>query len=186
MTVDEIMLDAEGRMDKAIEALEQDFRTLRTGRASPALLDRVRVEYYGTPTPLNQLASISTPEARMLLIKPFDPNSLEDIERAIYESDLGLNPNNDGKVIRLNLPTLTEERRHELVRTVNQRVEEARVAIRNVRRDALHLLGDLKDEGDISEDDFYRFKDDVQALTDHKIEAAESVGEAKEREIMEV
>lgn len=184
--VNEILRDAEERMDKAIESLEQDFRTLRTGRASPALLDRVRVDYYGSPTPVNQLASIGAPEARLLVIKPFDPNTLSDIERAIYESDLNLTPNNDGKVIRLNLPTLTEERRHELVRTVHSRLEEARVAIRNIRRDALHMLEDLEKDGEISEDMFYRHKDEVQSLTDKKIEEAEDVGKAKEEEILEV
>lgn len=184
--VNEILRDAEQRMDKTIESLEQDFRTLRTGRASPALLDRIRVDYYGSPTPLNQLASIAAPEARMLLIKPFDPNTLDDIERAIYESDLNLTPNNDGKVIRLHLPTLTEERRHELVRTVHSRLEDARVAIRNIRRDALHLLEDLEKEGDISEDEFYRYKDQIQDLTDEKIKDAEDVGKAKEEEILEV
>lgn len=184
--INEIMRDAEERMDKAIESLEQDFRTLRTGRASPALLDRIRVDYYGSPTPLNQLASIGAPEARLLVIKPFDPNTLSDIERAIYESDLNLTPNNDGKVIRLNLPTLTEERRHELVRTVHSRLEEARVAIRNIRRDALHMLDDLENEGEISEDAYYRYKDQIQELTDNKIEEAEGVGKAKEEEILEV
>lgn len=184
--VNDIMRDAESRMDKAIEALEQDFRTLRTGRASPALLDRVRVDYYGSPTPLNQLASISTPEARLLVIKPFDPNTLDDIERAIYESDLNLTPNNDGKLIRLNLPTLTEERRHELVRTVHSRLEDARVAIRNVRRDAIQMLEELEREGEIGEDQFYRHKDQVQNLTDEKIQEAEQIGKAKEQEILEV
>ncbi len=181
----ELLKDAESRMDKAVAALEQDLRALRTGRASPALLDRIRVDYYGVPTPLTQLASVSAPEARMLLIKPWDPNTLSAIERAILESDLGLTPSNDGKVIRLVLPPLTEERRHELVRTVHKRVEEARVAIRNVRRDVLHDLQEMEKEGLLSEDEFYRAKDEVQKLTDRKIEEANKVGESKEKEILE-
>ncbi len=181
----DLMKDAESRMDKAVAALEQDLRALRTGRASPALLERIRVEYYGVPTPLTQLASVTAPEARLLMIKPWDPSTLAAIERAILESDLGLTPNNDGKVIRLVLPPLTEERRHELVRTVHKRVEEARVAIRNVRRDVLQDLQEMQKEGLLSEDEFYRAKDDVQKLTDRKIEEANKVGQAKEEEILE-
>jgi len=182
----EFLKDAERRMDKAIQALDQDLRTLRTGRATPALLERIKIDYYGVPTPLTQVASVTVPEARMLLIKPWDPGTLSLIERAIQESDLGLNPNNDGQVIRLVLPPLTEERRRELVKAVHQRVEEARIAIRNIRRDVLHDVEQLKKEGDISEDDFFRAKDEIQELTNKKIKEAEKIGQAKEEEIMEV
>lgn len=184
--IKDVLRDAESRMRKAIEALEQDLRAIRTGRASPALLDRVTVNYYGAPTPINQLATISAPEARMLMIKPWDQSSLRSIERAILESDLGLNPSNDGKVIRLILPQLTEERRRDLVKQVQKRTEEARVAIRNIRRDALSDLQDFQKEGEISEDELYRGRDQMQELTDRFIEEVDEVGKAKEAEIMEV
>lgn len=184
--IKEVMQDAEDRMRKAVDALEHDLRAIRTGRASPALLDRITAEYYGAPTPINQLATISAPEARMLMIKPWDQTSLRAIERAILESDLGLNPSSDGKVIRLVLPQLTEERRRDLVKQVQRRVEEARVAIRNVRRDALSDLQDFQKEGEISEDELYRARDRMQELTDRYIAEVDDVGKAKEDEIMEV
>lgn len=184
--IKEIMQDAEGRMQKAVDALEHDLRAMRTGRASPAILERVTVDYYGVPTPINQLATITVPEARLLMIKPWDQTSMRSIERAILESDLGLNPNNDGKVIRLVLPQLTEERRRDLVRQMHRRLEEARVAVRNVRRDALSDLQEFQREGEISEDDLYRGRDQMQELTDRYIAQVESVGRAKEAEIMEV
>ena len=180
------MNETKNRMGKSVEALRQDLATLRTGRASPRLVERVLVNYYGTPTPLNQIASIAAPEARLLTIKPWDPNALSNIEKAILTSDLGLNPNNDGTIIRLVIPHLTEERRQELSRVAAQRVEEARVAIRNCRRDAMKDLQELEHEKMISEDEYYRARDDVQELTDEYSDMVNEIGEAKEAEIMEV
>ncbi|MGE5123504.1 MAG: ribosome recycling factor [Acidobacteriaceae bacterium] len=178
--------EAEERMKGALEALEEDLAGIRTGRASPALVERLSVEYYGMPTPLMQLASISVPESRMLMIRPFDASTLRNIERAIQASDLGLTPNNDGKVIRLNLPPLTEERRHELVRLVHTRLEEARVAVRNVRRDGIKDLREFEHEKLISEDELEEGEEDIQKLTDKYIELVNEVGVRKEKEIMEV
>ena len=178
--------EAEARMKGAVEALEEDLSGIRTGRASPALIERLPVEYYGMPTPLVQLATISVPEARQLLIRPFDASSLKTIERAILASDLGLTPNNDGKVIRLNLPVLTEERRRDLVKLVHNRVEEARVAVRNVRRDSIKDLREFEHEKLISEDELEQGEEDLQKLTDKYVEVVSAVGERKEKEIMEV
>ncbi len=178
--------EAEARMNGAIQALSDDLAAIRTGRASPALVERLLVDYYGAPTPLVQLASISVPDPRSLLIRPFDPGSLKDIERGILASDLGLTPNNDGKNIRLNLPPLTGERRKELVRVVNARVEEARVAVRNVRRDVIKDLREFEEEKLISEDERTRGEDDVQKMTDRFIEEINAVGARKEKEILEV
>ena len=182
----EVYAEAEIRMKGAIQALEEDLGGIRTGRASPALVERLQVEYYGSPTPLIQLASISVPEPRSLLIRPFDASSLKNIERAILSSDLGLTPNNDGKQIRLNLPPLTEERRHELVRVVHGRAEEARISIRNVRRDIIRDLREFEQEKMISEDDLKRGEDELQNITDHYIELVSEISERKEKEIMEV
>lgn len=184
--IDEVMKEAEDRMNKSAESLRNDLATIRTGRASPKLVERIMVDYYGTPTPLNQIASISVPEARLLTIKPWDPNALSDIEKAILASDLGLNPSNDGTIIRLVIPRLTEERRQELTRVAAQRVEEARIAVRNQRRDAMKDLQELEREKMISEDEYYRARDRVQELTDEHIEQVDKIGEAKEAEIMEV
>jgi len=178
--------EAEARMKGAVESLEEDLGGIRTGRASPALVEKLSIEYYGMPTPLVQLASISIPESRQLLIRPFDATSLKAIERAILASDLGLTPNNDGKSIRLNLPPLTEERRHDLVKVVHSRVEEARVALRNVRRDSIKDLREFEHEKLISEDELEKGEEDLQKLTDKYIELVGTVGERKEREIMEV
>ena len=178
--------ESEARMKGAIQALEEDLAGIRTGRATPALVERLPIIYYGSPTPLVQLASISVPEPRSLLIRPFDPASLRDIERAIQASDLGLTPNNDGKNIRLNLPPLTEDRRKELVRVVGSRAEEARVAVRNVRRDLIRDLREFKDEKIISEDDLERGEDDAQKLTDRIVDEINAVGERKEKEVLEV
>ena len=178
--------EAEERMKGAVEALEEDLSGIRTGRASPALVEKLSVEYYGMPTPLMQLATISIPEARMLLIRPFDGTTLRAIERAIQASDLGLTPNNDGKVIRLNLPPLTEERRHDLVKLVHNRLEEARVAVRNVRRDGIKDLREFEHEKLISEDELEEGEEDLQKLTDKYIELVNEVGVRKEKEIMEV
>jgi ribosome recycling factor len=186
MIIDDVLREAEDRMKGAVEALASELRTIRTGRASPALVERLEVEYYGAPTPLNQLATISVPEPRLLTIRPWDASVLSTIERAILASDLGLTPNNDGHIIRLPIPRLTEERRRDLVRVVRSRVEEAKVAVRNVRRDALNDLRDLEKESLISEDDFYRTRDDLQELTNTYTERLDEVGGTKEAEVMEV
>ena len=174
------------RMGRSVEALQEDLMGIRTGRASPALVQKLPIEYYGTMTPLNQMASIAAPEPRLLVIKPWDPSALADIERAILKSDLGLTPMNDGKLIRLNVPRLTEERRRELVKLVSRRVEEGRIAVRNLRRDALQDLKEFEKEKMISEDEFFRGKDDVQDLTDEFIEEIDAIGKRKEEELMEV
>ncbi len=183
--MDEILRDAEERMKAAVRVLEDELKKLRTGRATPALVEHLTIDYYGVPTPLIQLAAITAPEPRMLLIKPFDPKIMPQIERAILTSDLGINPTNDGKQIRLVLPPLTEERRRELVRIVAQRVEHARVAIRNVRRDAIKDLRELEDEKMISEDERMRAEKKMNELTEKYIEQVNEVGARKEREILE-
>jgi len=182
----EVYKETETRMQGAIQALEEDLAGIRTGRAHPALVERLPVEYYGAPTPLIQLASISVPEPRSLLIRPFDSSSVKAVERAIQTSDLGLTPNTDGKVIRLNLPMLTEERRRELTRLVNSRIEEARVAVRNVRRDSIRDLREFEQEKMISEDELRRGEDELQKITDRFIDEINAIGERKEKEILEV
>lgn len=184
--IDDLLRETEARMKKAVEVLQGDLATIRTGRASPALIEKLRVDYYGTPTPLNQLAAISVPEPRLMVIRSYDPTALSEIERAILKSELGLTPVNDGKVIRLPIPRLTEERRQELVRVIGRRVEEARVAIRNCRRDALRDLREMEKEKLISEDEHYRAREDMQKLTDKYVERVDEVGRAKEEEIKEV
>jgi len=184
--IDDVMLDLEDRMEKAISALHSDLLSIRTGRASPALLEKIRVDAYGSSLPLNQVATVAVPEARLLAIRPFDASTLGAIEKAILKSDLGLTPNNDGKIIRLSIPPLTDERRRDLAKMVSRRVEETRVAIRNVRRDGLKELGDLQKDKEISEDDFYKAKEDLQKLTDDYIAKADQLGEQKQAEIMEV
>jgi ribosome recycling factor len=184
--IKDILREAAERMQGALDSLEEDLSGIRTGRASPALIERLPVEYYGATTPLIQLASISVPEPRQLLVRPFDPTTLKNIERAIMVSDLGLTPNSDGKVIRLSLPQLTEERRRELVRVVNNRMEDARVSIRNIRRDLIRDLRELEKEGLISEDEQERGEKELQELTDKMNKKVEEVGERKETEIMEV
>jgi ribosome recycling factor len=182
----DLLKDAETRMHAAIQNLDDDLAGIRTGRATPALVERLPVEYYGAPTPLLQLASISVPEPRSLLIKPFDPSSLKNIERAILVSELSLTPNNDGKQIRLNLPALTEERRRELVKVVHGRLEECRIAVRNVRRDVHNDMREFEKEKLISEDDLERGEEELQKVTDHFIEEINKHGQHKEQEIMEV
>jgi ribosome recycling factor len=184
--VKDALAEAENRMKGALRALEDDLGAIRTGRASPALVERLDVEYYGNPTPLVQLATISAPEPRLLTIRPFDPASVKDIERAIMASDLSLTPSNDGKIIRLNIPALTEERRHELVRVVKSRAEEARVSVRNVRRDVQNDLRDFEREKLISEDELKRGEDDLQKLTDRNIEEINNLSDHKEAEVLEV
>ena len=182
----DIYKESEARMKGAVQALEEDLAGIRTGRASPALVERLAVEYYGTPTPLVQLASISVPESRSLLIRPFDATTLRAIERAIQASDLGLTPNNDGKVIRLNLPPLTEERRRDLVKVVHSRLEEARVALRNIRRDSIKDMREFEQDKLISEDDLERGEEELQEITDRYIEEVNTIGGRKEKEILEV
>jgi ribosome recycling factor len=184
--IEDFIQDATRRMDRSIDAAHEHFNTVRTGRASAALLDRITVDYYGTATPLKQLATINAPEARLLTIQPFDPSSIRTIERAIQESDLGLTPSNDGKVIRLPIPQLTEERRKELVRVVRQMAEESRVAVRNVRRDVMHDLKELVHNGDVGDDEERRAEDRVQKLTDAHVKRIDELLKSKEAEIMEV
>jgi ribosome recycling factor len=184
--IKDLLKDAENRMKSTLLSLEEDLTGIRTGRATPALVEKLHIDYYGMPTPLMQLASISVPEARALLIKPFDPSSLKTIERSILASELGLTPNNDGKVIRLNLPPLTEERRRDLVKVVHGRLEEARVAIRNIRRDSMKDLKDFEKEKMISKDDLELGEEELQKLTDRMIEEIEKIGARKQEEIMEV
>jgi ribosome recycling factor len=182
-TVDELIQDAQKRMDSSVEHTRTEFNTVRTGRASAALLDRVQIDYYGTPTPLKQLATINVPEPRMLTIQPFDPSSIKSIEKAIQESDLGLTPSNDGKLIRLPMPQPTEERRKELVKVVRKIAEEGKVAVRNVRRDAVQHLKELKEVGS---DDEHRAEERVQKLTDEHTKTIDDLLRHKEAEIMEV
>ncbi|MDQ3778811.1 MAG: ribosome recycling factor [Actinomycetota bacterium] len=181
--IDELIEDATRRMDKTVESTHAELNTIRTGRASAALLDRVHVEYYGQKTPLKQLATINVPEPRLLTVQPFDPNSLREIERAIQESDLGLNPSNDGKVIRLPIPQLTEERRKELVKVARQIAEDGRVAVRNVRRDVIHHL---KEEEHVGADEEHRAEERVQKLTDDHVHRIDELLKRKEAEITEV
>jgi ribosome recycling factor len=184
--IKDILKEADIRMHAAIQNLDEALAGIRTGRAAPALVEKMSIDYYDMQTPLMQLASISVPEPRSLLIKPFDPSSLKSIERAILASDLGLTPNNDGKQIRLNLPPLTEERRHELVKVVHGRLEECRIAIRNIRRDILNDMRDFEKEKLISKDDLERGEEDLQKITDRNIEDVNKHGLHKEQEIMEV
>ncbi len=184
--IDDVLKEAKDKMKASVEALQEDLAVIRTGRASPALVEKLSVDYYGQPTPLMQLASISVPEPRQLLIRPFDLGSISDIAKAIQTSDLGLNPNNDGKVIRLSLPALTEERRVDLVKIVQSRVEEARISARNARRDAIKDLRDFEEEKLVSEDDLHRGEDEAQKLTNTTIDDIDKHGDNKEKEVMEV
>ena len=184
--INETLADAEGRMAKSIEALHRDLNTVRTGRASPALLDRIQVEYYGTPTPINQMANISVPEARLLVIQPWDRGVIPDIERALQKSDIGITPSSDGTVIRLAIPMLTEDRRKQLVKQVHSQVEDAKVAIRNVRRDSMSDVRDLMNEKLISEDDERRAEQKLDDLTKKFVDEADKIGKAKEQEVLEV
>jgi len=182
----QIIANAKDKMTKAIQSYTRELATIRAGRASASLLDRVTVEYYGAPTPVNQLAGITTPEARLLVIQPYDKSILSDIEKAILKSDLGLNPTNDGSVIRLAIPQLTEERRKELVKVIKKESEEAKVAIRNIRRDANDDLKKLEKNGEITEDELHGYTDDIQKLTDEHINKVDKITKEKEKEIMAV
>jgi ribosome recycling factor len=182
----ELIADAGERMTKSVEATRTEFGSVRTGRASPALLDRIVVDYYGAQTPLKQLATINAPEARLLTVQPYDKSSIKAIEKSIMESDVGLTPNNDGQVIRLQVPELNEERRRELVKVVRHIAEEGRVAIRNIRRDVMHDLRELKDSGETGEDDERRAEAELQKITDARVADLDEALKAKEAEIMEV
>ena len=183
---DELLADAAERMSKSVEATRHEFNSVRTGRASPALLDRINVDYYGAQTPLKQLATIHAPEARLLTVQPYDKSSIKSIERAIMESDIGLTPSNDGQLIRLSIPELTEERRKQLVKVVRQLAEEGRVAIRNIRRDVMHDLRELRDAGEAGSDDEHRAEEALQKLTDQKVKELDALLKGKEEEILEV
>src|SRR5260370_12325873 len=186
MSIDGILKEAESRMGKSIDHLEQELQSIRTGRANPALIERVQVPYYGTPTPLNQLAQISAPEARMLVVQVYDRGQMGTIERAIRDAGIGLNPASDGQVIRVPIPTLTEERRREYVKMVRQRAEEARVAVRNVRREELQRLHQQERAGEIPEDQAKRARDPLQKITDAHTGRIDAIGQRKEAEVMEV
>jgi len=184
--VTEALKSTEKKMRTSVEVLKHELATIRTGHASPALVEHIKADYAGIPTPLIQIASISAPEARLLVIQPWDPGSIHSIEQAILKSDLGLNPRNDGKVIRLSVPPLSEERRHELIKVVRKRVEEGKIAIRNVRRDAIEELRKLEKDKQVSQDDHRRALDQFQRLTDKFIAEQDEIGRAKEEEVMEV
>ena len=184
--IEDFVSNAEQRMDKSVEATHEHFNSVRTGRATPALLDRITIDYYGTPTPLKNLATINAPEARMLTIQPFDPSSIKQIEKTIQESDLGLQPSNDGKLIRLPIPQLTEERRKELVKVIRGMAEEGRVAVRNVRRDAIKHLEELVKNGDVGDDEERAAETRVQKVTDDHVTRIDELLKRKEAEIMEV
>jgi ribosome recycling factor len=184
--IEDFISDATSRMDKSVEATHEHFNSVRTGRATPALLDRITIQYYGTPTPLKNMATINAPEPRMLTIQPFDPTQIKAIEKAIQESDLGLTPSNDGKLIRLPIPQLTEERRKELVKVVRQMAEEGKVAVRNVRRDTMRHLEELVKNGDVGDDDERAAEGRVQKLTDDHVHKIDDLLKRKEAEIMEV
>jgi ribosome recycling factor len=184
--IDELIQDAKERMTKSVESIRHEFGSVRTGRASPVLLDRIVVDYYGTATPLKQLATITAPEARLLTIQPYDKGSIKAIERAILESGIGLTPNNDGNVIRLGIPELTEERRKQLVKVVRHIAEEGRVAIRNIRRDVMQDLRELKEAGDAGSDDEHRAEQDLQKVTDGRVSELDELLKHKEEEILEV
>ncbi|HED24275.1 MAG TPA: ribosome recycling factor [Firmicutes bacterium] len=184
--VEDIYIDADDRMNKAISIFKRELATLRAGRATPSLLDKIEVDYYGTSTPLNQIAGITAPESRLLVIQPWDKQAMPEIEKAILKSDLGLTPSNDGSVIRLSIPQLTEERRKELVRFVRKKAEESKVVIRNIRRDANDSIKQLEKSGEISEDEWRRAQDEIQELTNGKIEEIDKILAHKENEMMEV
>jgi ribosome recycling factor len=184
--IDELLVDAGERMDKAVQATHAQFGSVRTGRASPAILDRIVVDYYGASTPLNQLATIGVPEARLITVQPYDATSIKAIEKAIMESDVGLTPNNDGRIIRLQVPELNEERRRELVKVARSLAEDGRIQIRNVRRDVMHDLKGLKDEGEVGADDERRGEQELQRLTDAKVSELDLLLKGKEEEILEV
>jgi len=182
--VQEQINDAKARMHKAVEALKAELASVRSGRASTGLVDHIKADYYGTPTPLNQIATITTPDARLIVITPFDKGAMGAIEKAILKSDLGMTPTNDGTVIRLSIPPLTEDRRRDLAKHVRKRVEEARVAVRNVRRDIHDHIRKIEHEHQISQDDLHRSETDLQKLTDEQIKEVDNIGEEKEKDLL--
>ena len=182
----ELYLETESKMEKTIETLGRDLATIRTGRASLSILDGITLEYYGAQSPLNQVATLSIPESRLIVIQPWDPSVIKDIEKAIMRSDLGLTPNNDGKVIRIPIPPLTEERRLQLVKVVKRQGEEGKIAIRNIRRDAIADAKEFEKEKEISEDELHRAQDEIQKITDRFIEKVDELIEKKEKEILEI
>ncbi len=184
--IDDVLSDAESKMGRAIESLRKDLAAIRTGRASTALVERISVDYYGNPTPISQVASISVPEPRLIVIQPYEKQMAGAVEKAILKSDLGLTPVSDGRVIRIAIPTLTEERRKDLVKVVRKRVEEGRVAVRNIRREAHEDLRDMEKEKLLSQDDQRKAQERLQKVTDHYIDEVEHVGQAKEAEVLEV
>ena len=184
--LNDIYTDAQERMDKALDSLERDYRRLRTGRASVSLVEGIRLDYYGTPTPLNQLATLTIPDPRTIMIQPWDTSVIGEVEKAILKSELGLTPMNDGKIIRINIPPLTTERRRELVKIVKKMSEESKVAVRNIRRDANEMIKDLKKEKEISEDDQFRAQEETQRITDELIKKIDTVYTIKEKEILEI
>ncbi|WP_295916875.1 ribosome recycling factor [Anaerovibrio lipolyticus] len=184
--INDIVSSSEERLNKSIDALKREFGSLRAGRATPSLLDKVMVDYYGTPTPVNQVAKVSVPEARMIMIQPWEKTMLHEIEKAIMKSDLGLSPNSDGTAIRLSIPQLTQERRKELVKTVSKKAEEAKVAIRNIRRDANEHIKKLEKDKEITEDESKKGQEKFQKIVDGFIKTVDTLKEAKEKEIMEV
>ncbi|GLI34914.1 ribosome recycling factor [Desulforhabdus amnigena] len=184
--LNDIYADARDRMTKALENLEQEYKRLRTGRASVSLVDGIRVEYYGTPTPLNQLATLTVPEPRTITIQPWDTTVIAEVEKAILKSELGLTPMNDGKIIRINIPVLTADRRKELVKLAKKMAEESKVAVRNIRRDVNEMIKDLKKEKEISEDEGFKAQDETQKITDEFIKKVDEIYNAKEKEILEI
>jgi ribosome recycling factor len=186
MAIDDVLLDSDDRMDKSVEALRRELSSIRTGRASPGLIESLKVSYYGTPTPLSQMASISVPEARVLMVQVWDRSAIGDVEKAFLASDLGLTPNSDGEVIRITLPVLTEERRRDLVKLVARKTEEGHVAVRNIRRDANDGLKRMEKDGEIGQDDSHRAQDDVQKATDRHISEMDGLKKDKEAEVLEV
>lgn len=183
--LDDIYEDCRDRMEKSIESLRKDLKRVRTGRASLSLLDGIKVDYYGTPTPLTQMATCSVPESRLITIQPWDVSVIKDIEKAILQSQLGLTPSNDGKIIRITVPVLTEDRRKELVKVVNKVCEDFKIAIRNIRRDANEMIKGMKKDGDISEDDAFKAQDEIQKITDGFIKKVDEIHGEKEKEILE-
>jgi ribosome recycling factor len=183
--IEETYEETRDRMSKSIVALKEEIKRIRTGRASASLLDGIRVDYYGTPTPLNQMASVSVPESRLLVIQPWDVTAIKDIEKAILKSDLGLTPSSDGKIIRISVPPLSEERRKQLAKSLHKTCEEYKVAVRNIRRDANELIKGFKKEGDIAEDDAFKAQDEVQKITDEFVKQIDEIYKEKEKEILE-
>ena len=183
--IEDIFQETRENMGKSVEALKREFKRVRTGRASLSILDGIRVDYYGTPTPLNQMATLAVPESRMITIQPWDTSVIKETEKAILKSDLGLTPSSDGKIIRIAIPPLTEDRRKELVKVVNKMSEEHKIAVRNVRRDSNEMLKDLKKEGDISEDEAFRAQEQIQKITDDSISLVDQITKDKEKEILE-